>query len=208
MLASVGRLDDSLAQALAAVTIDPDSPVINSRAAIAYTWLDVSDKAYEYFKRSDDLGVLDETHLLAYALLLSRHGRFDEARNIAIKATKTGDKHAAWVDPVFAAFADPSRAAEGLQALNAASPDVRDSRAAVELIARIWLGDVDGAMSIAKRLNDVGEIFEMDLLYIKEMQPLRDHPEFMPLLKTLGVVDYWAQANCSWNGQQASCDSN
>ena len=28
-----------------------------------------------------------------------------------------------------------------------------------------------------------------------------------PLLETLGVVDYWEQANCHWNGQQADCNS-
>ncbi len=206
MLASVGRLDDALTQALAAVAIDPDNAVNNSRVAMVYTWLGMSDEAHEYFKRSRDLGFAGTTHLLAYALLLSREGRIDEARDIAIAATESDGSHAAWVDPVFAAFADPLRKESALQALDVASQKGTVS-AAVEFIARARFGDVDGAMAIARRLEGVGELFEMDLLYITELQPLRNHADFMPLLETLGVVEYWKQANCRWDGQKASCDS-
>ncbi len=206
MLASVGRLDDALTQALAAVAIDPDNAVNNSRVAIVYTWLGMSDDAHEYFKRSRNLGVAGTTHLLAYALLLSRDGRFDEARNIAVAATATGGSHAAWVDPVFAGFADSRREQAALQALDVASQNGTITPAA-EFFARARLGDVDGAMLIARRLEGAGELFEMDLLYIPEIQPLRDHADFMPLLERLGVVEYWQQANCRWDGQKANCDS-
>ena len=205
MLASVGRLDDALTQALAAVAIDPDNAVNNSRVAIVYTWLGMSDQAHEYFKRSRELGVAGTTHLLAYALLLTRDGRIDEARDIATAATATGGSHAEWVEPVFAAFADPLKRDSALQALDSASQNDTVTPT-VEFIARARFGDVDGAMRIARRLEGAGELFEMDLLYIPEIQPLRDHADFMPLLETLGVVEYWEQANCRWNGQKASCD--
>ncbi len=207
MLASVGRLDDALTQALAAVAIDPDNAVNNSRVAIVYTWLGMSDEAHEYFERSRDLGAAGTTHLLAYALLLARDGRVAEARDIAIAATTSGGSYPVWVDPVFAAFADPLREDAALQALDEASRNGAVTPT-VEFIARARFGDIDGAMQIARRLEGVGEPFEMDVLYIPEIQPLRDHSDFLPLLQKLGVVDYWQQASCRWDGQKASCDSN
>ena len=206
MLASVGRLDDALTQALAAVAIDPDNAVNNSRVAMTYTWLGVSDKAHEYFKRSDDLGLVYPTHQLARALLLLREGRVDEARDVAIAATNTGGGYADWVDPVFAAFADPLRAAAAVRSLKGNSDNAL-IEPSIEVVARTQFGDVDGAMAIARQLQGIGELFEMDLLYIPEMQPLREHPDFMPLLDTLGVVDYWEQEDCQWNGQKATCGS-
>ena len=206
MLASVGRLDDALTQALAAVAIDPDNAVNNSRVAIVYTWLGMSDEAHEYFKRSRDLGFAGTTHLLAYALLLARDNRVAEARDIAIAATESGGSYDAWVDPVFAAFADPLKEDAALRALDVASQNGTVTPT-VEFVARARFGDADGAMLIARRLEGVGELFEMDLLYIPEIQPLRDHADFMPLLEKLGVVEYWGQADCRWDGQKASCNS-
>ena len=206
MLASVGRLDDALTQALAAVAIDPDNAVNNSRVAIVYTWLGMSDEAHEYFKRSRELGLAGTTHLLAYALLLTRDGRVTEARDMAIAALESGGSYPAWIDPVFAAFADPLREDSALRALDVASQNDTVTPI-VEFVARARFGDVDGAMRIARRLEGVGELFEMDLLYIPELQRLRNHAEFMPLLEELGVVEYWEQANCRWDGQKANCDS-
>jgi DNA-binding winged helix-turn-helix (wHTH) protein/TolB-like protein len=206
MLASVGRLDDALTQALAAVAIDPDNAVNNSRVAITYTWLGMSDKAHEYFRRSDDLGLVYPTHQLARALLLFREGRIDEARDVAIAATGMDGDHAEWVDPVFAAFADPLQVDAALSVLQETT-DGSSIEPTVEVIARTLFGDIDGAMAIARRLQGVGELFEMDLLYIPELQPLREHPDFMPLLKSLGVIDYWSQADCQWTGTKATCTS-
>ena len=67
------------------------------------------------------------------------------------------------------------------------------------------LGDVDGAMEIAKLLELPGEIFEMDLLFIDELEPLRLHPEFIPLMEKLGVVGYWETVGCVWEGSQVNC---
>jgi hypothetical protein len=45
----------------------------------------------------------------------------------------------------------------------------------------------------------------MDLLYIDELEPLRQHPGFIPLMKKLGVVEYWERVGCVWAGSQVSC---
>ena len=206
LLASVGRLDDSLAQALAAVSIDPDNAVNNSRVAIVYTWLGNSDEAFRYFRRAVSLGATGiTTHDLPYALLLLRAGRFEEATEIAVSASTTESIDPGWVGPVFEAFLDPAKAEAGLRALD----DAEDVLAKEVLVtARTVLGDIDGAMAIAAELEKPGETFQMDLLFTPELQPLRDHPEFMPLLERLGVVDYWEQAGCSFDGHKAVCNTN
>lgn len=66
-------------------------------------------------------------------------------------------------------------------------------------------GDVDGAMAIALELERPGETFQVELLLTPELRPLRDHPGFMPLLGRLGIVDYWQQAGCSFDGDKAVC---
>lgn len=206
MLNSVGRLDDALEQALMAEAIDPDSGVVNSRVAIVYTWLGESEKAYDYFSRANELGGTSEIHLLAYSLLLIRNGRFEEAERIAATGVTMSDGSTEWIRPVFAAFEDPSLAESALAVLavvaeaNAVAPEI-------VVTARTMLGDTDGAMAVARRLQEPGEWFQMDLLYAPELQALRDHTEFMPLLRQLGVVDYWNEAGCEFDGQKAVCRS-
>jgi hypothetical protein len=77
----------------------------------------------------------------------------------------------------------------------------------VELIARALLGDVDGAMRIAELLEQPGEAFEMDLLFIPELRALREHPGFMPLLDRLGITRYWRSKGCVWGNDRVNCDS-
>jgi len=204
MLNSVGRLDDALQQALRAEAIEPDNGVVNSRLAIVYTWLGDSGKAVDYFERAGDLGGTSAIHNLAYALLLIREGRIADAEAMAVASVGTADGSIDWIQPVFAAFVDPSVAGYALEVLTRVSAD-RGLVPEVEVTARTMLGDTDGAMAVARRLEEPGEFFQMDLLFAPELQALRDHPGFMPLLQRLGVVDYWEDAGCEFDGQKAVC---
>jgi len=204
MLASVGRLDEALTQALAAEAIDPDNGVINSRVAMVHTWLGNSEQAHEFFRRANDFGEKGVTHQLAYALLLIRDGRIEEAASIATTASLMLGISVDWVEPVFAAFADLSLAGPALQVLDQTSHD-RTPDLLIQVTARTMLRDVDGAMDVARQLEEPGEVFQMDVLFTPELQPLRDHPEFMPLLERLGVVSYWRESGCAYDGKKASC---
>jgi len=206
LLASVGRLDDALVQALAAVEIDPLNAINNSRVAIMYTWLGNSAEAHKFFKRAKSLGAKGVLpHDLPYALLLLRDGRYAEANDIAVESSTTESIDPKWVRPVFEAFRDPAMSSAGLRALDMALEE--DALAAeVQVVARTVLGDIDGAMAIASELERPGETFQMDLLFTPELQGLREHPEFMPLLESLGVVDYWREAGCTFNGHKALCN--
>lgn len=200
MLSSVGRMDAALEQALRALELDPRSAVNNSRAAITYTWLGNAEKAREYFVRANHLGAKGPTHMLAYAFLLSRDGDIELARNVATVGMELAGDDTSWIGPVFDAFADASKIPEALAALESAS-----ASAQVQFTARTLFGDTDGAMAVAKQLEQPGEIFEMDLLFVPELAAIRAHPEFIPLLERLGVTEYWRQYGCAFQNDRVAC---
>lgn len=204
MLNSVGRLDDALEQALKAESIDPANGVFNSRVAIVYTWLGNSQKAHEYFERANRLGGKSLIHMLAYALLLIDDGRLDEAQAVANLGVLETSANNEWVAPLFAAFGNSSFTEAALSTLQRLYAN-KEVSPEVVVTGRVMLGDIDGAMAVARRLEEPGEWFQMDLLFAPQLQPLRDHPEFLPLLERLGVVDYWEEAGCTFDGRKATC---
>ena len=111
----------SLARLNRIVAIDPDNAIINSRVAIAYTWLGESQLAYEYFDRANSLGATGiTTHLLPYTLLLVQDGRYEEAKDVAIEASELAGVRKTWVEPVFAGFRDPAQREAALRELDRA----------------------------------------------------------------------------------------
>ena len=60
-------------------------------------------------------------------------------------------------------------------------------------------------MAIARLLDNPGETFSMEILYIEELAPLRQHPEFMQLLESLGVVSHWEDVGCRWEDDEVRC---
>jgi Tfp pilus assembly protein PilF len=206
MLASVGRLDAALEQALIALEMDPTSAVINSRVALAYLWLGDTRKAEEFFARATKFGASGPTHMMGYALFLFREGRSEEAYDVTREAAQVAGGSQSWIDPVFVALDDASGRAAALTAVDEAVAQEGISRQ-IEFIVRTVLGDLDGAMRVARLLETEGEVFEMDLLFIPEVEPLREHPEFGRLLDALGISDYWRARDCAWTGASATCEA-
>jgi adenylate cyclase len=206
MLAGVGRLDDALKQILLAQEIDPSSAVINARTAIIYTWLGESERAGDYFQRAGKLGASGEIYVLGQAMLYIRAGRFEEAARLAGAGVEFAGGRTDWIEPLFEAFNDPSDRAAALVAIEAAFADsVLDPR--LEIIARSMLDDVDGAMAVAMSIAESGAIFEMDVLFLEELSSLREHRDFMKLMDSLGVSDYWAANSCAWKDDKIRCPS-
>jgi len=204
MLGTVGRYDDALAQALAALEIDPTSAVINGRVAIVYTWNGDNDKAAEYFDRAKKLGASGSTLLLANALFLARQGKMEQARDLTNAGILMGGGTTDWVDSVFAALGDPALREQALAAVDKASAEGR-LILQIEVILRMMLGDTDGALAVARMLVQPGAAFEMELLFLPEFLPLRRRPEFLELMDALGVTEYWAQAGCVWQDLVVQC---
>ncbi len=205
MLGSVGRIDDALQQALAGLEIDPSSAVINGRIAIVYTWTGDTENAGHYFERVRQLGGRTATILFANSLHYLRLGENAAARNMAGMGVAIGGGSSDWVDPVFDAFADASRTEAALSALDQAAAN-KEVGLQVEVIVRVILGDAEGALRIARYLVRPGQAFETELLFLPEFMELRERPEFLELMATLGVTEYWEQAGCVWKNLAVECN--
>jgi len=206
MLASVGRLDASLEQALVGLEMDPTSAVLNSRVAATYLWLGDTAKAEEFYARSEKYGATGEIHLMGYSLFLVRQGRYDEAGALVMKAFEVDGASPDWIEPVFVALSGSSPPSAGLAIVDEAAAQGQIPEQG-EFIVRMLLGDLEGAMRVARLLEGPGEVFEMDLLFIPETKPLRDHPGFMDLMNSLGISQYWYERGCVWTDAGVDCQA-
>ncbi len=207
LLASVGRLDASLAEARKAHEIEPQQAVLISRLAIAYLWLDDLENAETYFNRSDSHKEYEApVHDLAFSLFNIRSGNIDKAISEAVIGLEKYGLDSSWVATVF----------EGMH-----NPDLREeAHSVVEQLAKgdhlaprveisLWaiLGDGDRAMQVARRLQNSGEIFEAELMFIPQFSVLREHPDFPSLLDAIGLTDYWHDNGCEWQSDHVDCEA-
>ena len=164
-----------------------------------------TEKAGHYFERVRQLGGSTATILFANSLHYLRLGENTAARDLAGMGVAIGGGSSDWVDPVFDAFADPSRTQAALSALDQAAAN-KEVGLQVGVTARVILGDIEGALEIARYLVRPGQAFETELLFLPEFMPLRERPEFLELMATLGVTDYWEQAGCVWKDLAVECN--
>jgi DNA-binding winged helix-turn-helix (wHTH) protein/TolB-like protein len=204
MLASTGRLKAAKDIVLVGESLDPDNAMVNSRIAMAQTWFGDDEAAFEYFRRSDLLGATGNLHVMSNALLLWRVGRAEESKQLSLDATTFQGTSTDWIDPVYAALSDPGKRDAGLAAINRVWAD-QQVIPDIVLIVRTLLGDLDGAMEIAELLELEGEAFSPEMIFIPELAPLRKHPRFEPLLERLGIVAYWDDLGCTWDGDRVTC---
>lgn len=205
MLASVGRLEEALEMAQRAEVIDPNGNIVNSRIAGTYTWLGANEMANHYFQRANEFKATGILHDMAQTLLLVREGELESARKLAYAAAAMREAPTYWIDPVFDAFGDPAQRQRGLAAVNRAWEE-RIVIPEIAFMGRAMLGDTEGALDLARLLEGPGEVFPTELLFIPETAALRQHPDFMPLLERLRIVQHWQDANCSWVGDGLQCE--
>jgi tetratricopeptide (TPR) repeat protein len=204
MLGSVGRFDEALEQGLAGLEIFPDSAVLNSRVAIVYAWIGNTQKAGEFFERARQLGVGGGTHSLAEAIYLFGQGEFAEAQRAASSGVADGGGTTTWVGPVFAAFEDPANRDAALASLDTAAQQDQVNPQ-VEATVRMLLGDTDGALRVTRELVQPGETYETEFLFLQQFRPLRERSEFLELMNTLGITEYWQKAGCEWVNLAVDC---
>ncbi len=150
------------------------------------------------------LGATGDIHVISEALLLLREGRVEQSMKLAYDSVGLSQLSTQWIDPLYRAMADPAYSGEALAAVNTAWAD-KDILPEVVLVARTLLGDLDGAMEIARLLELPGEAFSIELIFVPELAPLRQHPDFYPLLERLGIVAYWDEVGCNWDGDRVHC---
>ena len=205
MLASVGRLDRALEEALQAWQLDQDNAVFNSRVAMTYFWLGDDVSARRFFDRARRLGAQGTTHLLGHALFLASQEDIDGAREMALAALADNGLARASIDDVLSGIANPEERGAALTTLDRAAA-AGELTPQIEVVARTLLGDLDGAMRVARRLTGPGEAFEMDLLWIPQFRPLRLRADFLQLMEELGVAEYWGLAGCRYEHAEVRCD--
>ena len=206
-LASVGRLDAALEHAKRALELDPnhpEQPIMISRLAIAYFWLNDMENAARYFEIANRMNLQTPMHFMAYSLYLVRSNRIEEAKEHAKSALAQNDVPSDWVDPVFDGFNQPENrqhSVEIVAELSAAHALPEN----VELSLWALLGETDRAMAVARRLEETPGLFELELLFIEEFKPLREHAQFPAFATAIGLSEYWDNAGCTWSPELVVC---
>ena len=204
LLASVGRLDASLEQAVRARELDPQSAVLISRLAMANFWVGNSAEAGRLFARAHGMNLQSPVQDLAYALFEIDQGRIDSARKLAKDGLQKYGADSRWVDPVFDGIENPELRARSLQLVGQMSAEGY-LPARVEITLWAILQDANRAMQVARRLETEGEVFEAELLFIPQFRVVREHPEFPALMESVGLKDYWDSVGCRWQDDAVRC---
>jgi DNA-binding winged helix-turn-helix (wHTH) protein/TolB-like protein/lipoprotein NlpI len=206
-LASVGRLDAALEHAKRALELDPnhpEQPIMISRLAIAYFWGDDMENAARYFEIANRMDLQAPMHSMAYSLFLIRSGRIEEAKIHAKIALEQNDVETKWINPVFDGFNQPEKRQRANDIV--AEMSAEDALpATVELSLWALLGETDRVMAIVRRLEETPSLFELELLFIQEFKPLRQHADFPAFAQAIGLTEYWSSAGCTWSPDRVSC---
>lgn len=204
VLASVGRMDESLEFARRGAAVDPEYPVIMSRMAIASFWVNDLDSAHRYFDIANRMELEASIHSLAYSLFLIRTQRFDEAAASAARALVEIDLPTDWIEPVFDGIADPAKRDSALALLERLDAS-GEMPANVIMTLSVLLGDVDRAMRVARGMAGGDSVFEIEIVFIDEFREFRAHPEFPAFIEEVGLAEYWESAGCHWTIEAVQC---
>ena len=205
MLGSVGRFDEALHQVSLALEKFPRSAVLHSRIAVVHAWNGNTSQADLYFERARQLGVGGGSFDLAHAVHLMRKGAFTDATRAASRGVADGGGPTDWVNPMIAAIQGEGDPAIAIAALDDATA-LKPLNPQVEATARAILGDLEGAMRVARSLAQSEQSYETEFLFLDELAALHARPDFLPLLESLGITAYWEQAGCRWQQRMVDCD--
>ncbi len=203
-LAAVGRVDESLAAAIRAREMEPDSQVLNSRLAISYFWKNDMRNARRFYNIANTMGPGAPVSQLSYALFLVRDGKIEEAGEVVRRTMTLLDADQSWVDPLFAELGKPPET----RSLTAILPPYVATNAIPANVLIVFLaiaGEADEAIKIAWQLVDDPSFFDIELIYLDEFRILRQHADFPQLLDRLGLTEYWQNVGCRWGDDGLYC---
>lgn len=188
--ASVGRAGESLDYAIRARDLEPLSPVVNQRLAIAYLWVNENDLADRQFAIAAEQGMPVTTQPDAYLLLLLRQDKLEIARLLMAGAQKMQGLETGWVDALFMAMQDAANRPAAVEAVEqaVASGSISDLH-----LFGVWvyLEETERAIETALRLTDNRIRFIPEFLFAAETAELRRHPRFAEVVRAIGLDRYW-----------------
>lgn len=186
LLSSLGRFEDALVHIESAQHLDPVSPFLNDRLAVAYMWQGNMEAAAERYQVATRLGYLESIQPKSFFVFLKRMARYDELGELLMRQGYDAN----WVEPFTDALRDPARRSYATPVLEAAM-----ARGDIPVALRfgIWtfLGDAQRAIANFE-LNP--KTPDIEYLWAEETAFLRDHADFPVLLDKLKLTDVIPQA--------------
>jgi DNA-binding winged helix-turn-helix (wHTH) protein/TolB-like protein len=210
LLGDIGLAEQSLEQALVARELEPESPSINSRVAIAYLWNNDMENARHHFRIANAMGIGVPDHYLAYTLFLMRDNRVDEARASAKTAIDLAQSPSWWIDMIFNSLANPNDPQLRKIALATIELVAADESAPAYIPMVLWMefGQADRGMELAQRwAARTGTLKNLELVYQPEFAAFRRQPGFPALLAGIGLTQYWSDIGCQWTNDTLVCSA-
>ncbi len=169
-------MNAALEQAKLAASLDPQSAVMQASLALRVDVLGFHDEARSAAERADALGLSGGLHMIQADLYFLRG---DYAGALAeIRQVKDGHPDS---------IADFEHLIESVHApMTTVVPD-DSARAFAVYVAR---GDVDAAYALAETLAKQRGVM-LDRLWAPAFKEFRSDPRFVPLMKSIGLTDYW-----------------
>jgi tetratricopeptide (TPR) repeat protein len=208
-LSSTGRFEDSLLVAERAQQLDPLSPVVNHRLAIAHLWANNDDEALRYFERARELGMPSMSIPGAYIILMLRNGEYEKPRQVLAGVQRMLGLGSYWLDAFFAALEDPKLVPSAVTAVEKAAENGDVPR---RYLYPIWtyLQQDDRALDAAFDLVQDPPKFNTEFLFSRESAVLRANPRFEQLVQIIGLRRYWEEFEwpdtCQPAGESVVCN--
>ena len=208
-LGSTGRFKDSLLVAERAQQLDPLSPVVNHRLAIAHLWANNDNEALRYFERARELGMPSASIPGAYIILMLRSGEKEKAKRVLVGFQQMLGLESYWVDTLFMALDDPEMIPSATASVEKAAEGGDVPR--LFLIGVLtYLQQYDRAIDVAFSLVPDRPNFNTEFLFSRESAGLRANPRFEELVQTIGLRQYWEEFEwpdmCQPEGESVVCN--
>lgn len=187
LLGRAGRLKEALEQATMAYDLDPASPIINYNLAQHLLALGYDEQAQRHLRSAVELGFDSTADPSGDVMLAFRRGDMGRFAELAALGLKHAGEDPEIMADVTAAFADRSLIPQLEAKLDAAGMPF-------EARGNIWmlLGDDERAIRALLAAAEKGKQ-DLAMVWYPEGRGVRLHPDFLTLVETFGLMDYWKQ---------------
>jgi len=202
-LAAVGHPQAAADAAGKAWELDPDSPVISDRLAVALLWIDEDEAARARFDEARRRFAGVPSNSDSRIVHFIRDGKWMELEELLIAQATNLVGSRAWIDPLIAHLQRPDDDALLATAVDSFTRAVAagDVTGKYEFGGWVYLGQTDQAFTKAFSMAQTPrerQVLDTEWLFTRETRFLRRDPRFPELLDAIGLVDYWDESALGW----------